>query len=122
MANRENRFAGGTPLTLRHNLAGINDIYIREAFQEIHDFLHSHDILRGVFRKVSFNAPAAGTFIVDHGLPFVPCEILLTSALGGAAVGINYDSITDTTFEITTDAAGPIKFLAGNITDFDVTR
>jgi hypothetical protein len=122
MPNLANRFAGGTPLTLRHNLAGIEDKYIRDAIQEIHDFLHSHDILRGVFRKVTFTAPEAGTFTIEHGLPFVPCEIWVTSALGGAAVTINYDSISEESFEITTDQAGAVKFIAGNITDFDVTR
>ena len=122
MPGQSNRFAAGTPLTLRHNLAGIQDKYIRDAFQEIHDFLHSHDILRGVFRKVTFTAPEAGTYTIDHGLPFVPCEIWVTSALGGAAVTVNYDSISDETFEITTTAAGDVKFIAGNITDFDVTR
>lgn len=122
MAKRGNRFAAGTPLTLRNNLAGINNKYIRDAFEEIQQFLHSHDILRGVFRKVSFTAPAAGTHTFDHGLPFVPCEFFVTSALGGNNVTINYDSITDETIEITTTGPGEIKFLAGNITDFDVTR
>lgn len=119
---RNNSFAQGTPLTLRNNLSGIENIYIRDAFQEIHDFLHSHDILRGVFRKVVFEAPEAGTFTIEHCLPFLPCEVWLTSATNGAGVTINYDSITEEQFEITTTGEGTIKFLAGNITEFDVQR
>ena len=122
MPNQMNRFAAGTPLTLRNNLAGIENKYIRDAFQEIHNFLHGHDLLRGLFRKVTFSAPEAGTFEVGHGLPFIPCEIMLTSASGGAAVTIDYDSITNEVFEITVDGETDVKFLAGNITEFDVTR
>lgn len=116
---RNNELARGAQLALRHNLAGITDKYIRDAIQEIHDYIHSHSILRGQFEKVSFTAPEAGTFRVDHCLPFIPCEIWLTSALGGNAVNINYDTINEDYFEITTTGAGEIKFLAGNIANFD---
>lgn len=115
---RNNQGAQGTPHTLRHNLQGIKDIYIREAFQEIHDFLHSHDILRGVFRKVEFIAPSAGTHVIDHCLPFVPCEVLLTNS-GNLGVTINFNSLNETSFEITTTGPGPVKFLAGNIANVD---
>jgi hypothetical protein len=115
---RNNQGAQGTPLSLRHNLAGIKDIYIREAFQEIHDFLHSHDILRGVFRKVEFEAPGAGTHVVEHCLPFVPCEVWITNT-GGVTVGIDFNTLNETSFEITTSGEGSVKFLAGNIANVD---
>lgn len=115
---RDNNGARGTPLSITHNLTGINNIYIRQAFEEIIAYLHSHDILSGVFRKVSFTAPNAGTFEVEHCLPFVPCEIWTTNT-GGATVDIDFNSLTGDTFTITTDRAGPVKFLAGNIADVD---
>lgn len=119
---RQIRQSQGTSTTLRNDLNGVQDVAVRVALQEIHDFLHSHDLLRGVFRKVTYEAAAAGTHSVEHGLPFQPCDIWVSFTEGANNVTIDYESITDSSFSITTTGGGKIKLIAGNITDFDVTR
>lgn len=112
----------GTPITIDHNLSGIEDEYTRQALEAIINFLHSHDILRGAFRLVTFEAQEAGPQVVDHGLPLIPKDIWVTFTEQPNTVTIDYQSITDTQFEMTTTAPGKICMLAGHITEFDVTR
>lgn len=119
---RQIRYAQGTPITLHQDLSGIEDKYTREAFRAIYHFLHAHDILRGGFRLITYDAQQTGVQTVDHGLPLVPKDIFVTFTENVNTVTIDYQSITDTNFEITTTAKGKICMLAGHITEFDVTR
>lgn len=114
------KFAKGTKLGLKLVLRSIPDLYIRDALQEIQDYLNQQDILRGVWRKVTFEFKEAGTFTVKHNQYFVPCDFLVTGLLGAITnATINHNTVTEESFEITVDGPGTVRMLIGNVTDFD---
>lgn len=113
-------FAKGTELGLRLKLRSMEDKYVREAFRQIQDYVNQQDILRGVWRKAEFEFDRAGTFTLRHGMPFVPCDFLVTGLFGGITVTVNSDAVTQDEFEITVSGKGKARMLIGNITDFDV--
>lgn len=113
------RFSKGTKLGLRLPLRSILDKYVREAFRDIQFTWNQQDILRGVWRKAEFEFDAAGTYTLNHGMPFVPCDFLFTGSFGGITATIDNNTVTDREMTITVDGPGKVRMLIGNITDFD---
>jgi hypothetical protein len=90
----------------------IEDVFSRENFGKIEDFVNADNFLKAGFKFFSSELSAKtypATVRFYHNLKFAPKDILTTSQIGGT-VTWDSDSVTDTYVEATITAA--VKFRA----------
>jgi hypothetical protein len=85
-------------MTRRLNLfiKDIKEIKIAENFRRVADFLRDDPFSRGRFDFYKFDLKLPsypGTVEIPHHLPFIPTDIITTSAVGGDITWL-YDSFT----------------------------
>lgn len=118
---RQGRGSRGKFIGLRLNLDGTYDVYVRDDFRRIQEAWNQQDILRGEFEFAKYNFEEAGTFTINHCMPFTPCDFIITGLIGDLTTAtINYNTVTDETMEITVDGAGCVRMLVGNIRERDI--
>lgn len=121
MARNDSK-ARGHPITLRNNLASVDDIQTRDALQEIQDAWHQHPFLRAEVEIICIEVTSAGTSKHEHCLPFEPRQMWVVYTEKPNDVTINYSSITENSFEMTTTASGQVEIIAMNHRKSDTRR
>lgn len=92
----------------------IGDIYIKENFIRLNNFIQDDGMLRGEWKFFTLTFPAAVTAEkIPHNLGFQPKDIVQTSKTGTGSITFNYSSFTPTYFNITTTGACVVRFFAG---------
>jgi hypothetical protein len=68
----------------------LEDPYLQQNFKTIGDLFRGIPFLKGEFKFVEFEVRQSGTGQrVQHGLPFLPKDVIVTSVVGGSVV-FNY--------------------------------
>lgn len=93
-------------------LLGITDKRVVENFRLLRDFLKKDGFLCGEFVLIDYKATAAGTFLLAHGLKFIPLDAITISRtqLSTATVTWNFDAFTATQVSVT--VSGPVRIRA----------
>jgi HSP20 family molecular chaperone IbpA len=95
------------------DLATIDSPIMRENFRKLdREFLES-PVLRGQWHLFDKSFTQAGTYVIRHGLKFVPLDLIETFKTAG--VTYDYASFTDEKIEITTAGAARVRFLLGRM-------
>lgn len=101
----------------------IEDIYIRENFQRVRDYLRNDPVSRTQFTFLTHTFDTASTYSatldIAHGAGFQPKDIILLSITDDDAATItwNYDDFTETTLNVTVSAACTIRAFVGRYGD-----
>jgi len=94
-------------------LKDIEDEYVRENFARLDAFLQKFPLFRANFKFFEIEIPRAVTnWRVNHGLGFVPTDILVTQVSSGE-VTWNWSLFTRDYLDITTTAACTIRAFIG---------
>lgn len=74
----------------------VEDPYMQQNMVLIGDIFGSNPFLKGQWRFISFQVPAAGTAIkLQHNFNFRPLDVIVTSAIGGT-ITFKYDQFDGT--------------------------
>lgn len=85
----------------------IVDQYVRENFQKLGNFLSGQAILKGQWQFITISeSTAVINKPYQHGLKFIPKDVLVTSVIGGSLT-FNYARFDEKYIYITTD--GPVE-------------
>lgn len=94
----------------------IDDEPTREALQWLYEYILQQSLLKANLQLFELTFSRAETTLdVPHNLGLVPRDIIPTYWTDGVTVTFNRDRFTSTTFNITTSAAGTVRFLGGSI-------
>lgn len=95
----------------------IEDPVIRENFKRLSDFLTQNTPLR-TFKFFEIDIPTPQTNVaVAHGLPYVPLDIVVISAIGNQKYYFLNQFFNAANLYITTSGPVRLRFLAGRYTD-----
>lgn len=100
-------------MKLKINTATVSDESSRDAFEIIKSALEEEVWLKGTWRFLDMKFDKAGTFKIEHRLPFQPLDALLLSRIGVGAVSFEYSRFDRTHFVITTTDAVRARFFIG---------
>lgn len=99
-------------------LKDIDDIYVRENFKRLIDYLNDSVFFEGDFDfyEIDISQPAE-LLPIPHGLKFIPADIIFLNVTGDHNVFFNYENFDRDNIYVT--AAGPciIRFLAGRLSE-----
>lgn len=92
----------------------IVDIYIRENFQKLSNFLSEQKILRGQWAFINISESGVVTQKpYSHGQKFVPKDVILTSSIGAGTLSFNYALFDEKYIYITTTGAVNARAFVG---------
>lgn len=98
-------------------LQEIKDPAVRENFFRLSNFLTQNTPLRS-FKFFEIDIPTAQTMLaVTHGLPYVPLDTVLLSAIGDQRFYFINQSFDAANLYVTTSGPVRLRFLAGRFTD-----
>jgi hypothetical protein len=99
-------------------LKDIDDIYSRENFKRLSDFVKSQVFFDGNFElfDVTVNK-ASDKFEIPHGLTFIPTDIIQLATEGNFNYFFRYQEFTKTSIFVTSDGPVRLRFLAGRLTN-----
>lgn len=94
-------------------LTEINDLRIRQNFQNLSDYFTANNQLLGFkFFELSFTK-AQTNFTMAHGFAYIPLDVLVTQITGGGIVTFNYGLFDKTNVNITVTGACRLRFFVG---------
>lgn len=96
-------------------LQNIPDENVREAFFQLLMYFDMQPLLNADFRFFELDIAAATTlYQLKHGLPFIPKDIIVLSAIGDQNFYFQYQKFDKTNLYLTNAGPVRIRFLAGN--------
>ncbi len=94
-------------------ISGVNDLYLRKNFERLRDyFFLNHHLANFKFFEITF-LQAETNFKYNHGLGFLPQDILQLRKTGAGAITYNYELFDKDTLDITVTGACVVRFFAG---------
>jgi len=99
-------------------LKDIEDPYVRENFFRLSRFINAQPIFDGEFKLFDVSvSPGQRNSPIQHGLTFIPYDIILLSIEGDANFSFRYQNFDKTNIYITNEDQVRIRFLAGRFKD-----
>ncbi len=99
-------------------LKDIQDPYTRENFFRLRKFVDKQVIFDGDFKLFDITVPSKNQkFKVNHGLTFIPVDIISLSASGDLNYYFKYQDFDKEAMYIATDGPVRLRFLAGKLKD-----
>lgn len=96
----------------------INDTYLRQNFKNLDTYFQTNNQLLG-FKFFEVNLTKATTnYLVAHGLPFIPQDVIVSRVTGSGQVTFNYGLFDKSNVNITTTDACRIRFFVGTYFNF----
>lgn len=99
-------------------LKDIEDIYSRENFFRLRNFIAAQVIFDGDFKLFDITIPAkSAKFKVKHGLTFIPADIITLAIEGDYNFYFRYQDFDRDNMYITANGPVRVRFLAGKLKD-----
>ena len=91
----------------------ISDIRLRQNFTNLQNYFAANNQMLGFqFFEVNLTG-ATANFLLAHGLPSIPLDIMVTQVTGPGKVTFNFGLFDKTNINITTTDSARIRFFAG---------
>ncbi len=94
-------------------LSEIKDTYIQQNFKRLSDFFKKNKQFVDFKHFEIVFTSAQTNYRLQHGLGFVPLDIIKTKFTGTGNLTFNYDKFTTEEIDITTTGECAIRFFAG---------